>query len=173
MTKLGTTALAATLAVALALGTPTKARAQAMQTGAAANLATSQSLRNEAGATEESDLTQGVGCLSAAGVSMLYTVFVAGPAESIMVVAGGLLVPSTTVNMLLAHSATTFAAACGLGVGLAPLVVWAAEQKDNIAANIAWHAHRTGTSLASLLMGPGWGEPQQPAAPQTLADRAP
>ena len=114
-----------------------------------------------------SDATkQGIGCLATSGVSVGYATFWAGAGESLMIVAGGLLAPSMSSTLWLGLASTLVAATCSLGATATPVVLWAVEQKDNIAANLAWHAQETGNELATLFAAP------TKAAPHQFAERA-
>lgn len=173
MTRFAT--VTAVLMLALIFAAPCEVRAQALQSGANLGVATEtiqrQSRRPPAGEPQPelpvlSDATkQGIGCV-AAGATGLGLALWAGAADSIMIVAGGMLVPSATSTVLLALTATTVGATCALGASATPFVLWAAEQKDNIVANVAWHVRRAGAGLAGLFTQPAAAEPQQ------LAQRA-
>lgn len=169
------------VAAALALGAPATGWALTPQAGVTIGLANmvvaqaNQSGSDQPGAAAAaadagglSDATrQGIGCLATSGVATAYTVFWAGATESLMIVAGGLLSPASTPTLWLGLTSTLVAATCTLGAGATPVVLWAAEQKDNIVANLAWQMRQTGTELAALFMAPGRSEPHQ------LAERAP
>ena len=109
-----------------------------------------------------SDATkQSIGCVVTSGSALSYAVFWAGASESLMIVAGGLLAPSMSSTVFLGLTSTLIGSTCALGAGLTPLVLWAAEQKDNIAASLAWHAQQTSTALATLVGTPPKSEPRQ------------
>ena len=92
---------------------------------------------------------------------MVYTTYWAGAVESLMIAAGGLLSPASTPTLWLGLASTVVAATCSLGAVATPAVLWAAEQKDNIVANLAWQARQTGTELAALFAAPASPEPRQ------------
>ena len=106
---------------------------------------------------------QGIGCLVTSGATVGFATFMAGATESLMIAAGGLLVPSTAPTLWLGLFSTMAAATCGLGAIATPAVLWAVEQRDNIAANLAWGLRHTGAEAA---MPAGSG-------PHQLADRTP
>ena len=71
-----------------------------------------------------------------------------------MIAAGGLLVPSMSSTLWLGLTSTVVAATCALGATATPVVLWAVEQKDNIAANVGWQIRQTGAGLAGLFTAP-------------------
>ena len=185
MTRFGIKGLA--VAAALTLGAPAGSWALAPQSGVTigiANMVVAQATGGNqqqapaAGGDQNaaagggdsgglSDATkQGIGCLATSGVMMSYTAFWAGASETLMIVAGGLLAPSMSSTLWLGLTSTMAAATCALGAGATPVVLWAVEQKDNIAANFAWRVQQTGNELASL-----FGAPAK-AAPHQFAERA-
>jgi hypothetical protein len=96
-----------------------------------------------------SDATrQGVGCVATAAAALTYTAFAAGAAETLMVAAGGLTAASSSSTLWLGLTSTMTAATCALGAAATPAVLWAVEQKDNIAANFAWQVSALGTQVA-------------------------
>lgn len=142
--RLGAAGVATLLA--LALGAPAGAWAQSGVTAAADAAAGSGGL---------SDATkQGIGCLATSGATVVYTTFWAGATESLMIAAGGLLVPSMTPTLWLGLASTVVAATCALGATATPAVLWTIEQKDNIAANLVWQMQQTETGLAGLFTAP-------------------
>lgn len=75
-----------------------------------------------------SEATQaGIGCLVASSAAMTAALW-AGPSETVMVAAGGLLVPSGTTPLLVGLTATVAVASCGVGTAATPAVMWFAEQ---------------------------------------------
>ena len=84
-------------------------------------------------------LKQGIGCVAAGTGSAAYATLV-GANETLMITAGGLLVPSSTSTLWLGLMSTLVAGTCSLGAAATPAVLWAYEQKDNIGANLAYQA---------------------------------
>ena len=180
MTKIGIKGLA--VMAALALGAPAEGWALTPQAGVTIGIANmvvaqaTQSAPADSGAPAAaaapaadagglSDATkQGIGCLATSGSLLAYSTFWAGATESLMIAAGGLLSPASTPTLWLGLASTVAVATCSLGAAATPFVLWAAEQKDNIAANFAWRVERTGNELASLFAAP--------AAARQVADRA-
>jgi hypothetical protein len=179
MTNFGIKALTATVAV-LALGAPTQGWAmtrQAGMLGTANSLVVAQAADNSADASAADAAPvvtpvtwQGIGCVATAGAALTYTAFVAGAAETLMVAAGGLTVASSSPTLWLGLTSTMTAATCALGAAATPAVLWAVEQKDNIAANFAYQAKAVGSEVASFSNGvmaslfaaaPAAGEPRQ------------
>lgn len=114
-----------------------------------------------------SDATkQGIGCLAAGGATMAYAVIWAGATETLLIAAGGMLLPSAASTLWLGLVSTVAAATCSLGATATPVVLWAIEQKDNIVANLTWQLEQTETELARLLPGPA------PAGSRQLAERS-
>lgn len=75
-----------------------------------------------------SEATQGgIGCLVASSAAMAASLW-AGPSETVMVAAGGLLVPSATTPLLVGLTATVVVASCGVGTAATPALLWFAEQ---------------------------------------------
>ena len=182
MTKIGIKGLA--VMAVLALGAPAEGWALTPQAGVTigiANMVVAQATQPAPAAAPAdsgapaaapaadagglSDATkQGIGCLATSGSLLAYSTFWAGATESLMIAAGGLLSPASTPTLWLGLASTVVAATCSLGAAATPVVLWAAEQKDNIAANFAWRVERTSNELASLFAAP--------AAARQLADRA-
>lgn len=160
MTRLGTTGLV--MMVGLALGAPAEGRAQSPLPGVTIGIANGVVARtadaSAAPATDQGGLSdatkQGIGCLAASGATVTYATFWAGASESLMIAAGGLLVPSMTPTLWLGLASTVVAATCALGATATPVVLWAIEQKDNIAANLAWQTRQTGADVAGLFTVP-------------------
>lgn len=171
MTKVGTTGLV--MMAALVLGAPAQVRAQTPQAGVTIGIANGVISRTPqpdgtkpagAEAAESGGLSdatkQGIGCLVASGATIGYATFWAGATESLMVAAGGLLAPSMSPTLWLGLTSTVVAATCALGATATPVVLWALEQKDNIAANIGWRMRQTGSDLTGLLTPPASAAPQ-------------
>lgn len=164
MTKLGRTGLV--MVAALTLGAPAQVRAQGVPPGVTIGIANGVVARTaQAGAAQAagdqapaaadsgglSDATkQGIGCLVTSGAAVTYATIWAGATESLMIAAGGLLVPSMTPTLWLGLTSTVVAATCAIGATATPVVLWAIEQKDNIAANLDWQIRQTGTGVAAL-----------------------
>lgn len=161
MTNFGIKALVATVAV-LALGAPTQGWAMTREavTLGTANMVVAQATENAGAASGVSGIQpltpvteQGVGCVATAAAALTYTAFVAGAAETLMVAAGGLTVASTSSTLWLGLTSTMAAATCALGAAATPAVLWAFEQKDNIAANFAYQVKAAGSEVATLSNG--------------------
>ena len=160
MTRLGTMGLV--MGVALALGAPTEVWAQSPMPGVTIGIANGVVARTAAAEAPPaadsgglSDATkQGIGCLATSGAMITYTTFWAGATESLMIAAGGLLVPSMTPTLWLGLASTVVAATCALGAAATPAVLWAIEQKDNIAANLDWQMRHTSADQAGLFIKP-------------------
>ncbi len=159
MMNFGIKALTATVTV-LALGAPTQGWAMTRQATALgiANMVVAQATDNAPAAPAEaeplSDVTrQGIGCLATAGAALTYTAFAAGAAETLMVAAGGLTVASSSPTLWLGLTSTMTAATCALGAAAEPAVEWAFEQRDNIAANVAYQMKTAGSEVAALSNG--------------------
>ncbi|MBI1205964.1 MAG: hypothetical protein GC191_01610 [Azospirillum sp.] len=121
---------------------------------------------DDAGAGGMSDsMVQGLGCLFTGGGAMAWGM-ASGPSELIMIVAGGLLSPSSTSTLMISLWSTLAAASCGIGAVAAPTVVWAYEESDHIAAHlgrrVADAGAAVGKTVASLFA--------PPAAREQLAD---
>lgn len=86
-------------------------------------------------------LKQGIGCVVAGTGAATYATL-AGATETLMVSAGGLLVPSAASTLWLGLMSTLLAGTCSLGAAATPAVLWAFEQKDNIGASLAYQASR-------------------------------
>jgi len=123
-----------------------------------------------------SDATkQGVGCLVGAGSALTYAAFAAGATESLMIAAGGLLAPSATPTLWLGLTATVAAATCAMGAAATPVVLWAVEQKDNIAANLAYQVRSAGSDVfeaSSALVSGLFAAAPPVATTKVLAERA-
>ncbi|MEI6986002.1 MAG: hypothetical protein WCK65_07735 [Rhodospirillaceae bacterium] len=158
-TSIGNRGLAAALAL-LAFNCPTDGWALAPQSGAAAIGAASMVVAQQA--TDHgtdalpaandggglSDATkQGIGCIAGGTAAMTYAAFAAGASEAVIIVAGGLLVPSATAPLWLGLTATLATATCSLGYAATPALLWAAEQRDNIGANLSMQAQLVTDSL--------------------------
>jgi hypothetical protein len=75
-----------------------------------------------------SEATQaGIGCLVLSSAALAAALW-AGPSETVMVAAGGLLVPSGTTPLMVGLTATVAVASCGVGTAATPAVMWFAEQ---------------------------------------------
>ncbi|MEI7608158.1 MAG: hypothetical protein WCJ64_12335 [Rhodospirillaceae bacterium] len=111
---------------------------------------------------------QGIGCLVAGGAALSYATFVAGATETLMIAAGGLLSPSSTPTLWLGLASTLTAATCALGAAATPAVLWAAEQKDAIAAHLAASVRDAGHEIAAAVMGASG-----PGGSRQLAERRP
>ena len=162
-------AIASMALLVIVLGAPTAVRAQAVHTGVTLGLANEELLRESqagepSGSEGLSDNTkQGIGCLAAGAGSLVFADYWAGAAESIMVIAGGVLVPSVTPTLWLALTSTMVAATCTLAATATPFVLWVADQRNNILANVAWQMRRTATDVAGLFIPAGPSEPVQVA----------
>ena len=154
MTNFGIKALTVATAV-LALAVPTGSWAQARQAAdqgpATVQLAQAADETTPTGFFALPDVTkQGIGCLATAGAAISYATFVAGAAETLMVAAGGLTVASTSPRLWLGLTSTLVAGSCGLGAAAEPPIEWAIEQKDTIAANIAYQIEVAKTEVAAM-----------------------
>ena len=67
------------------------------------------------------------GCVISAVASMS-TVYVIGPSEFIMMVVGGLIVPSSSPVLAVGLISTIASMACGAGAAITPAVLWAVRQ---------------------------------------------
>jgi len=74
---------------------------------------------------------QGMGCIVAGGGAALVGAAV-GASETLMITAGGLLVPSASPTLWLGIISTLVAGTCSLGAVATPGVLWAYDQKENI-----------------------------------------
>ncbi len=169
MTKLGRTGLV--MMAALTLGAPAQLWAQGVPPGVTIGIAngvvarTAQAGANPPAAGDSAPATadsgglsdatkQGIGCLVTSGAAVTYATIWAGATESLMIAAGGLLVPSMSPTLWLGLASTVVAATCALGATATPVVLWAIEQKDNIAANLDWQIRQTGTGVGALFTAP-------------------
>ena len=158
----------------LELAAPREGAAQAMRTGAAAAaLVASEAREQNADNDGRPDtnslhgaLAESAGCLGMVSLTTAYTVFWAGPAETIMVVAGGLVLPGVNSAMLLALATTTAAGTCSIGALAMPFLGWTYEQGGNILAHLGWRLREARRDLAELLV------PGAVAAPRLLATAA-
>ena len=176
MTRTGSKVLA--LAALLALAAPAPGWALSPQAGTTigiANTVVAQATQpggDQPAAGDQGGLSdntkQGIGCLVAGGAALSYATFVAGATETLMIAAGGLLSPSSTPTLWLGLASTLTAATCALGAAATPAVLWAAEQKDAIAAHLAATVRDAGHEIAQAVTGaPGSGGARQ------LAERRP
>ncbi len=65
-----------------------------------------------------------VGCLVSGGGALAAT-YAAGPSELVMLLMGGLVVPSSSPVLFISLIGTMTSVACGAGVAVEPLVEWA------------------------------------------------
>ncbi len=65
-----------------------------------------------------------VGCLVSGGGALAAT-YAAGPSELVMLMMGGLVVPSSSSVLFISLIGTITSVACGAGVAVAPLADWA------------------------------------------------
>jgi len=70
---------------------------------------------------------QAAGCVISATGTMAAT-YAAGPSEIIMLVVGGLIVPSSSEVLFIGLMSTMASMACGAGAAITPAVLWAARQ---------------------------------------------
>ena len=68
----------------------------------------------------------GVGCLASGGGALTAT-YVVGPSELIMLLMGGLIVPSSSSVLMVSLIGTMTSVACGAGVYAEPFVEWALD----------------------------------------------
>ena len=61
-------------------------------------------------------------------VATMGTVYAIGPSEFIMVVVGGLIVPSSSPVLVVGLLGTIASMACGAGAAITPAVLWAVRQ---------------------------------------------
>jgi len=69
----------------------------------------------------------GIGCAILTGVTLIGSL-AAGPGELIMIAGGGSLAPSSTTPLMISLTATSYVAACGIGISATPAVLWFSEQ---------------------------------------------
>ncbi len=124
--KSGLMALGA-LAALLVLGGP--ARAATMASEATMVVAESSAASDQPPPIRA--LTDGekaaAGCVISA-VATMGTVYAIGPAEFIMVVVGGLIVPSSSPVLFVGLISTIASMACGAGAAITPAVLWGVRQ---------------------------------------------
>lgn len=72
---------------------------------------------------------QAAGCILSSTATMTAT-YLAGPAEVIMLVVGGLIVPSSSSVLFVALMGTMASMACGAGAAITPAVLWALRKDD-------------------------------------------
>jgi hypothetical protein len=93
-------------------------------------------------------MKQGIGCAVGGGGSAIWAATI-GATETLMIVAGGLLVPASSATLWLGLGSTLVAGACSLGAIATPGILWAYEQRDNIGAQLAnWIGMDDGPSVA-------------------------
>ena len=72
---------------------------------------------------------QAAGCILSSAATMSAT-YLAGPSEVIMLVVGGLIVPSSSSVLFVALMGTMASMACGAGAAITPAVLWALRKDD-------------------------------------------
>ncbi len=93
---------------------------------------------------------EGVGCLVSGG-GALATAYAIGPSEIIMLLMGGLVVPSSSSVLLVSLIGTLTSVACGAGVYAEPLVEWALDTVTSAEASTT--PTRGGVGVALLGSG--------------------
>jgi len=105
---------------------------------------------------------QAAACVLSATAAMTAT-YAAGASEVIMIVVGGLLVPSKSSVLFLSLMGTMGAASCGIGSVLAPTVLWATRQSDGLGDKVAALGSRLGSDV-SRAVATLWGAPVEVAS---------
>jgi len=110
-----------------------------------------QALANAQQDQGERDYTyaQGMGCIVAGGGSALAGAAI-GASETLMITAGGLLVPSASPTLWLGIISTLVAGTCSLGAVATPGLLWAYEQKENIGDSLSQVAGFSGDNMAAV-----------------------
>jgi hypothetical protein len=88
-------------------------------------------------------------------------VYAVGPSEVIMLVVGGLIVPSSSSVLFVSLLSTMASMACGAGALATPAVLWAVRQTDQIAPGSA----QLGTSFSGAVAAFGRRDVELAEAP--------
>ncbi|MBI1205962.1 MAG: hypothetical protein GC191_01600 [Azospirillum sp.] len=107
---------------------------------------------------------QGVGCLVSGGGTLAWSVL-AGPSETIMLIGGGLLVPSGSWVLMYSLLTSIAATGCAVGAVATPTVMWAYDQWDNITELAALQAGEIGRQIDTAFRPAPTGSHSLAAAP--------
>jgi hypothetical protein len=93
-----------------------------------------------------------VGCLVSGGGALAAT-YAAGPSELVMLLMGGLVVPSSSSVLFISLIGTMTSVACGAGVAAEPLVEWVWDQATFATQEASAAGNQVGTGLAHVGSG--------------------
>ncbi|CAK0753053.1 membrane hypothetical protein [uncultured Gammaproteobacteria bacterium] len=92
---------------------------------------------------------QAVGCLVGVGVAGIGA-FLTGATETMMLAAGGLMVPSGTRVLMLGLVGTTLGATCAIGASATPAVLWLTGESGYLRDSLTSQASAFGDGLGRL-----------------------
>lgn len=131
------------LATALVVTGPGWAATGAMAPGGALTLAEAPAADAPASADQVPAIRpmtdgekQAAGCVIS-GVGTMAATYAIGPSEMIMLIVGGLIVPSNSEALFISLMATMASMGCGAGAAITPAVLWAWKQTDQIGQQAA------------------------------------
>ncbi|CAK0780050.1 membrane hypothetical protein [Azospirillaceae bacterium] len=165
-TRISTVAVAALM---LAAACPSLSHAQALSSPSSAAMAAQISSRGGSSAPiarqvaeaaakpAEGDnmpdnVVAGLGCAAMATTAMA-AAYLSSPTEVIMLIAGGLLVPSSSSLLALSLTSTLVGGSCAIGALATPGVLYLADQAGPISEQVAYQIGRVGSGVASLFGG--------------------
>ncbi|CAK0780046.1 membrane hypothetical protein [Azospirillaceae bacterium] len=116
---------ATAVTAALTLASPNSALAQAKSSGQTSTVVAEApaAMVSKPRPMTDAELTS-MGCIFG-GVLGMGAVYAAGPSEAVMLIAGGILVPGSSMPLFLALTGTMAAASCSVGAAIAPTLMWA------------------------------------------------
>jgi hypothetical protein len=89
------------------------------------------------------------GCV-VSGAGALAATYAAGPSEVVMLMMGGLVVPSSSAVLFISLIGTMTSVACGAGAAVTPAVLWAWRQTGDVGQQASAIGNRLGTGFADL-----------------------